>query len=406
MRLFFWLSALAGLAAATPTTVSRSPAKIEKRASCTPTSYGVASKDDVPAIESAIASCGAGGTIVIPAGKEYMIRSPLSFTGCKACDFQLEGTLKMSDDTSYWNGVNSFISVSGITTAKIRSVTGSGVIDGNGQPFWDAFAADSSLDRPVLFRVEGKSTGVTVDNIYFKNAASFFITASGSASNVVFSNLKLYAVSKSANVAHNTDGIDIGPASYVTVKNVTITNDDDCIAFKPGANFVTVDGVTCTGSHGLSVGSLGSGAGSTDTVSNVYVTNAKMYDSAKAAGIKVYPGGSAHGSPVVSNVTWDGVVVSNCDYAFQIQSCYGEDASYCTSYPSTAKITGVTVKNFSGTTSTKYAPNTANVDCPAGGTCQVTFSNWSVKAGSGTAKVLCANNSGVSGVTCSSGASG
>lgn len=78
-----------------------------------------------------------------------------------------------------------------------------------------------------------------------------------------------------------------------------MTNDDDCIAFKKGANYVTVDTITCTGSHGLSVGSLGGSAGTTDTVQNIYVTNANMKTSTKAVGIKLYPGGSEHGSAIV-----------------------------------------------------------------------------------------------------------
>lgn len=110
---------------------------------------------------------------------------------------------------------------------------------------------------------------------------------------------------------------------------------------------------------------------------------------------------------ITRNVTFDGVTVSSSDYAAQIQSCYNEDASYCSSSPSTAQVTDIYFKNFKGTTSSKYAPTIANINCPAKGTCNVYFSNWSVKAGSGTAKYLCANIDNANpGITCSSGASG
>lgn len=342
---------------------------------------------------------------MIPAGKQFQINSVMSFTGCKNCEIQIEGTLKVSDDLDYWSGRKAIFSISGITKATIHSKTGSGVIDGNGQAAWDYFAQNSSYSRPTLMYITG-SSGIIIDNIYFKNAPNVFHSAAGSSKDITYSNIKLYAVSKSSNVAHNTDGWDIGPASYVTMNNLTVTNDDDCIAFKPGANYVSVNGITCTGSHGLSVGSLGSKAGTVDTVSNVYVKNAKMIDSTKAAGVKLYPHGSSHGSAKVSNVTWDGVVVQNTDYAFQVQSCYGEETSYCSSNPSNSTLTDIDVLNFSGTTSTKYAPTTANVNCPDDGTCDVTFKGWTVKAGSGTGKVLCANSDGLTGVTCSSGASG
>ncbi|KAI9727876.1 MAG: hypothetical protein M1834_007922 [Cirrosporium novae-zelandiae] len=388
----------------TATHVDHHPSRVVKRAStCTPSSAQNAGTDDVAAIESAFSKCGDGGVIVIPSGITYAIRSTLDFTGCSNCDFQIEGTLKVSDDIDYWDGVTAIFSVSGITKAKIRSLTGSGVIDGNGQDFWDEFATNSDFDRPTLFYIT-KSSGITVENLYFKNAPNVFHSAVGSSTNIVYKDITLKATSKSDNDPKNTDGWDIGPASYVTITNATVTNDDDCVAFKPGANYVTVDTITCKGSHGLSVGSLGKT--NTDTVKNIYVTNAKMIDSTKAVGIKLYPGGSSHGTGVVSNVTWDGVVVSGCDYAAQIQSCYGEDSDYCSSYPSTATVTDVYFKDFSGTTSSKYEPVIANIDCPADGTCDVYFEDWTVKPPSGTAEYLCANIDSTPGITCTDGASG
>lgn len=107
---------------------------IETRAStCTPTAGGSSSIDDVPAITSAIASCGSGGTIVIPAGTTYYLNSVLDFAGCSGCDFQVEGLLKFASDTDYWEGRTAMINIKDIDGIKIRSVTGSGVIDGNGQ---------------------------------------------------------------------------------------------------------------------------------------------------------------------------------------------------------------------------------------------------------------------------------
>lgn len=148
---------------------SRSVDAITKRATCTPASAGNVNTDDVPAIEAALKSCGTRGTIVIPAGKTYVIRSTLDFTGCTNCDFQVEGTLKASDDTSFWNGVDAIISVKGITGATIRSLTGSGIIDGNGQASYDKFASDPSYDRPKLMSITGKSSNIAVKGLRFKN---------------------------------------------------------------------------------------------------------------------------------------------------------------------------------------------------------------------------------------------
>ena len=131
-----------------------------------------------------------------------------------------------------------------------------------------------------------------------------------------------------------------------------------------------------------------------------------MIDSTKAASIKLYPDGPDHGAAVVSNVTFKNVVVQNSDYTLQIQGCYGEDTDYCTLYPSTTQLSGIVVKGFSGTTSSKYAPTVANLNCPKSGACGVTFSGITVKPPSGTVNYLCADAPTSLGVACSSGACG
>ena len=163
--------------------------------------------------------------------------------------------------------------------------------------------------------------------------------------------------------------------------------------------------VTCAGTnHGLSVGSLGKT--NADSVKNVYVTGATMVNCTKAVGIKLYPGGSTHGTSTVSNVTWDGVTVDNCEYGAQVQSCYSSTAADCTANPCAASLTGIYFKNFKGTTSTKRTPTVANLNCPPAGTCDLHFEKFEVKPPSGAAVVLCANTHSDLGVTCIAGASG
>ncbi len=77
-------------------------ATLKSQGTCTPTSAGSSSVDDVPAISKALSTCVDGGTIIIPAGKTFAIRSPLNFSNCHACNFQIDGTLKVSDDLNYW----------------------------------------------------------------------------------------------------------------------------------------------------------------------------------------------------------------------------------------------------------------------------------------------------------------
>ncbi|SJK97192.1 related to polygalacturonase 1 precursor [Armillaria ostoyae] len=304
---------------------------LAKRATCTPASAQSSSTDDVPAIQSAFATCGNGGVIVIAANTTYAIRSTLSFAGCKGCEFRVEGTMKVSSDTDYWDGVRAVILLDGISGATIHSTTSLGLIDGNGQRYHSR-------------------------KLRFKNAPNVFHSVVGGSTNILYSGLTLTAAKADDDGADpkNTDGFDVGKSTYVEITNTTITNQDDCVAFKPGANYVTVTDITCKGSHGLSVGSLAGGAGSTDTVTNVYVNHATMIDSTKAVGIKLYQGGSSHGTATVKNVTYNDITVDGCDYAAQIQSCYGSDTTAeCTAAPSTATLTDVYFTNFKGTTSDK-----------------------------------------------------
>ena len=129
-----FLLAIVGLSNAAPSKVQHSPdTALHPRAVCTPTAGGDSSTDDVPAITEALTSCGDGGTIVFPEGSTYYLNSVLDLGKCSNCDIQVEGLLKFASDTDYWSGRTAMISVSKVNGLKLRSLTGSGVIDGNGQ---------------------------------------------------------------------------------------------------------------------------------------------------------------------------------------------------------------------------------------------------------------------------------
>lgn len=220
---------------------------VQRAATCTPTAGGSSSVDDVPALQSAIASC-PSGTIYIPPSTTYYVNSVLDVAGCSGCTIQLEGTLKIASDTDYWNGKTAQILVDDITGLKIVSSTGSGLIDGNGQNAYDRFAEDSSYDRPTMLYITGTSNNIVVQNLSMKNPPNVFVSATSGTTNIQFSTLSLSATSSSDNVAKNTDGFDIS-GSYITMNDIDITNDDDCIAFKPGANYVTVTDITVSMFH-------------------------------------------------------------------------------------------------------------------------------------------------------------
>jgi galacturan 1,4-alpha-galacturonidase len=81
MKILFWLILVASI------TVLVDASPLLKQQTCTPSSARNSSVDDVPAINEALSTCGNGGTIIIPVGETFMIRSPLYFKDCKACNF-------------------------------------------------------------------------------------------------------------------------------------------------------------------------------------------------------------------------------------------------------------------------------------------------------------------------------
>lgn len=128
------------------------------RPSCTP------GTDDAPKILRAFQQCNNGGTVVLYAN--YTIGSPLDLTFLNAVDVAISGTIKMSTDINYWVD-HSFKYAFQTSSAFWRfggkdvNIYGGGVglLDGNGQPWYDAFASNATLLRPILFVLDGLHGG-------------------------------------------------------------------------------------------------------------------------------------------------------------------------------------------------------------------------------------------------------
>ncbi|KAI5303059.1 hypothetical protein KEM55_000743, partial [Ascosphaera atra] len=177
--LLFWLN-LFGSALSAPSRTDSQPA------ACTPSS---GSNDDAKAIGDAISKCGNGGVIVIPQGYMYNVGSPIKFEDCKGCEFQLDGTLKVTSDPSSWSSESYIISFKGANGLLFHSPKSSGVIDGNGQEAWDEFAKNKSLKRPRMIQIEGSATNVTVAHLTLKDPPTFFVSQSGNAKDMHYEDL-------------------------------------------------------------------------------------------------------------------------------------------------------------------------------------------------------------------------
>ncbi|KAJ3206204.1 Polygalacturonase [Entophlyctis luteolus] len=141
-------------------------------------------------------------------------------------------------------------------------------------------------------------------------------------------------------LGHNTDGFDVS-AQNITIQNCRVHNQDDCLAVNKAKNISFINN-TCVGGHGISIGSVASGA----VVDSVLVQNCTISDSQNGVRIKtVY--GATSGS--VSNITYADIALSNItDMGIVVRQDYLNGTTTGTAV-SQMPITGVTLRNVHGT---------------------------------------------------------
>jgi galacturan 1,4-alpha-galacturonidase len=185
--------------------------------------------------------------------------------------------------------------------------------------------------------------------------------------NVTFSNISISDVSTSTNPVRNTDGWDTYRSSDIVIKDSVIHNGDDCVSFKPNSTNIVVSNLDCTGSHGISVGSLGQYPGVVDIVQNIVVENIKMTSASNGVRIKTWAGPNV-GSGLVKNITYHNFWNNNVQLPVTIDQCYGTSAALCASNPSNTLIQDIFFKNITGTASGAVV---AQLGCSPGDRCGV-----------------------------------
>ncbi|KAL1304063.1 hypothetical protein AAFC00_000498 [Neodothiora populina] len=358
------------------------PSSLARTKDCVVATHGDGKTDDSPAILSAIKECNPGGHVVFSSGKTYIIGTALDLTNLTHVDLDIQGTIQFTNDTDYWQkhafklifqNATSFFQLGG----EDVNVYGGGTIDGNGQAWYDLYAKDIYILRPLLFGVTGLHGG-SISNLNMRYSPQYYNFIANS-TNVVYSDINISGYSKSKNLAKNTDGWDTYRSSNIVIQNSVINNGDDCVSFKPNSTEILVQNLFCNGSHGISVGSLGQYAGETDIVENVLVYNTSMHNASDMARIKVWPGSAAAlsgdlqgggGTGRVNNITYDTMTVTNVDYAIEITQCYGQkNLTACNEFPSDLTISNVLITNLSGTTSKARSPYSGYVVCSSETTC-------------------------------------
>ncbi|KXS12895.1 glycoside hydrolase family 28 protein [Gonapodya prolifera JEL478] len=354
-----------------------------------------------------------GGTLWLQEGKTYIIGKPLDLTFLNDVHVRLEGTVKFTNDTAFWQK-NAYAHPyqNSLMFWKwggndIR-IYGSGTLDGNGQRWWNEFAGlevltSSAYLRPILFYAEN-ATNLAIEGINYRNSPiwhNFIVTSK----NVYLHDLTIVAVSTNSSApSKNTDFIDSLNVRNLTVERVWVNIGDDCFSPKSNTTLIHVNTMYCNGSHGESIGSLGQYPGEQSIVEDALIENVWLLNGDNGARIKVWAGANV-GYGRVNNVTFRNFHVGHVDTSALIDSCYfNVNASTCAKYPSKMNLTNIRFENFVGTTSGKNGRVVATISCSTSpdAVCKnITFSNFQVTSPcGGPALIACNGVQGDLGVKC------
>lgn len=120
--------------------------------------------DDSGNILKAFKDCNNGGTVVLD--QTYNICNPLDLTFLNAVDVALTGTVGFCDDIEHWLPRTFKYNFQGSSAmwvfgGKDVHIYGNGVgtLQGNGQKWYDRFASNATLERPIMFVTDGLNGG-------------------------------------------------------------------------------------------------------------------------------------------------------------------------------------------------------------------------------------------------------
>ncbi|KAH7143529.1 putative endopolygalacturonase D [Dactylonectria macrodidyma] len=327
---------------------------------------------DYAQLSSAVASC------------TNIILSDLAVPASSTLDLeslQTGAVVTFSGTTTFGTTVDSDFDPIVISGDDI-TITGTSdhVIEGNGAAYWDGQGSNGGGDKPNHFIVLKHTNNAKVTGLNIKNwpVHCFYMQYNYDlvVSDITLDNSAGDEPNDSSDgdaAAHNSDGFDISSSDGVTLSNIWVHNQDDCVAVTSGSNIV-IDGIYCYGGHGLSIGSIG--GKSNNTVDGVTFANAQIIDSQNGARIKSNSGTTG----TVSNITYRNVTLSGITkYGIDVQQDYlnggptGEPTNGVT-------ISGITFEDVTGTT-TGSAYN-YYILCGDGSCSDFTYTGVSVTGGS------------------------
>jgi polygalacturonase len=267
-----------------------------------------------------IADAAGGGQVVVPAGK--FVSGPINLRN--KIDLHLENgaSLMMSPNADDFpvvgNRRESFIRATNLHDIRI---SGEGVIDGQGEPWWTAYRAvkgsnDTGPRRPQLIYLE-KCERVELDGFTTLNPPNTHCSLR-QVTDVTIGHLKMIAPGDSP----NTDALNLAIVENAIVTRCDISTGDDNIVLlgsgnndpaNPKVNHVTIRDCKLGFGHGLSIGSYTSGG-----IQNVRAENITF--DGTTSGIRMKAWRDRGG--LVKNISYKNITMNNVKYPIYLTSYY------------------------------------------------------------------------------------
>jgi len=280
---------------------------------------GDGTTDNTKAIQSALNACVNGGTVIIPTGT--FLTYSLLVSGVTSYTIQVMGTLKAGTmDNWPVNGLNceDFFT---ITKGNGVTITGNGVFDGQGTPWYIAFDQGTlKYTRPRQL-VISDSSNVKISHVKLYNSPMMNLILNNiQGGEISYLNITDEWYNGGTTEPHNTDGIDVGTNSKnIYFHDLYIYNGDDSIAVKKGSTAggctsdLLIENCQFFRGHGASIGSIPSGC-----VQNVVFRNISINGQMAGCNLKSY--GTEAG--FIKNITWQDIKLINTEYCIHINGNY------------------------------------------------------------------------------------
>lgn len=257
------------------------------------------------------AAAAGGGTVAIPRGT--FLTGPITLASHIDLEVNKDAVLSMDNDVNRYlrEGTrwDSFITVREAQDVKIG---GQGVIDGQGDPWWEAYREEESISRPRLVSMS-RCKRIELQGVWFVNSPQFHISLK-SCQDVTVHGITIRAPADSP----NTDGLDLSGWNYL-VTDCTFDVGDDNIALKPTGDLVpsckdiTITHCRFLHGHGLSIGS-----GSSGGVQNMHVSDCTF--NRTWAGIRIKTSRGQGG--LIQNLLYENLAMTNVRHPIEIIDYY------------------------------------------------------------------------------------